>query len=176
MKLSMHARRLFVTFVLVLGGTAALSGPASAATKAPITQAKTIHLFQQVVSRKILNGHGRLVSAHSNLTSGFKLTATYHEYLGNHAHHGARATGSGSMTCVFTSTTNALCTAQVSVEGSSVLANRVPVDFSSQPVNIAVNGGTGAFNDVHGLLLATSVGRSGSADVTVIVAPRPPGP
>ena|SRR5579862_1881812 len=167
-------RRLVVGLSIVLGTVASVPTAAWAAAKSrtPIVQAKTIHLYQKVVTRKIVNGQGKTVSTHAAIRSGFKIAATYNEYTGNHKHHAAQTAGTGSMTCTYQNSVYALCTARVSLSGSSVVAQRVYVTFSAQPVSIAVNGGTGSYANVHGLMSLMSVGKSGNADLTIIVAPK----
>ena len=163
--------------LLVAGSVVGLIGYPGvvSATTETSSGPKTLHLFQQVVTRQVVNGRGHALSAHTKLASGDRLMATYREFNGNHRRHGRQSVGSGAMTCSFTSRTHALCTATISVSGSSVLANRVPVDFLSQPVDIAVNGGTGSFAGMRGLISSLGVGTKGSADLTIVVAPRPGG-
>ncbi len=141
--------------------------PASAATP------RTLQLFQKVVTSRIVNERGHTLSGHPKLKSGDHVTSTYREFVGTNLHHSAKPTGSGSMTCSFSSRSNAVCTVKISVGGSVLLAKKVPVVFSGQAVEIGVTGGTGAFVNVRGLINSTEVGTSGSDNLIIVVARRP---
>ena len=76
-------------------------------------------------------------------------------------------TASDHLSCVFTATAVATCDAEIAVGGSLLLATGVHVQFSSGPIVVSLNGGTGSFKGVHGSVTAVSIGNSSNSNLTV---------
>ncbi len=135
---------------------------------------KTLDLYQKVVSRKVTNNSGHRLPASSKPKAGERVATNYREYMGSRSKHASSSTGSGTLTCTYSSTSEATCSGQLVLGGSALLIKKVQVDFATKPTDIAVTGGTGSFANYHGLITVMPVVHSSNANLVVLVARRPP--
>jgi hypothetical protein len=145
----------------------------AAAIGAPAAGAKTVplHLFSRATSSTFVDAQGHPVSPSTPSAVGDTFDSTGVDYLGNHEHHAARPNGSDHLRCAVTSISSTgptlLCSAQIGIGGSMLLANDETFTLSASPPPTPIDGGTGIYRHAHGLLTATDIGNN--TDFTIKV-------
>lgn len=140
---------------------------------APAASAKTVtlHLFSRETSSTFVDAQGHPVPPNTPPAVGDTFDNTGIDYVGNHKHHAAKPDGSDHLRCKLTGVTGtgptALCSGQIAIGGSMLLANDETVTLSDSAPPIPINGGTGIFRHAHGLVTPRNVGNN--TDFTIRV-------
>jgi hypothetical protein len=144
------------------------------AVGAPLASAKTVtmHLFSRETSSTFIDGRGHPVAQNAPPAVGDTFDNTGIDYVGNHKHHAAKPNGTDHLRCTITSISSTgpmmLCSGQIAIGGSMLLANDETFPLSASPPLTPINGGTGIYRHAHGLLTATDIGNN--ADFTIRVS------
>lgn len=140
---------------------------------APAADAKTVtlHLFSRETSSAFVDPQGQPLAQNMPPAVGDTFDNTGIDFVGNHKHHAARATGSDHLRCTITSMSNtgptALCSGQIAIGGSMILANDETITLSEGAPPVRINGGTGIYRHAHGLITPRNVGND--TDFTIRV-------
>jgi hypothetical protein len=143
------------------------------AIAAPAAGAKTVtlHLFSRATSSTFVDAQGHPVPPSAPPAVGDTFDNTGVDYVGNHKHHAARPNGSDHLRCTITSVSNvgpkALCSGQIAIGGSMLLANDETFTLSAGPPPTPINGGTGIYRHARGLITPTNIGNN--TDFTIRV-------
>jgi hypothetical protein len=141
---------------------------------APAASAKTVtlHLFSRETSSTFVDAQGHPVPPNTPPAVGDRFDNTGIDYVGNHEQHAAKPNGSDHLRCTITSITStgptALCSGQIAIGGSMLLANDETFTLSASPPPTRINGGTGIYRHARGLLTPTSIGHN--TDFTIRVS------
>ena len=141
---------------------------------APVASAKTvtIHLFSRETSSTFVDARGHPVAPNIPPAVGDTFDNTGIDYVGNHKHHAAKPNGTDHLRCTITSISSTgptmLCSGQIAIGGSMLLANDETFPLSASPPLTPINGGTGIYRHAHGLLTPTDIGNN--ADFTIRVS------
>ncbi|MGH9045294.1 MAG: hypothetical protein ACRDVP_10770 [Acidimicrobiales bacterium] len=137
----------------------------------PISRIVTLHYFSKDTKTKAWDPKGRTLAKGSSPQKGDKLSVLSNEYSGNHKHHSRKPVGSGTLKCTYANGTTASCTYTLSVAGSQVAGKASLVEMQSGLASFGVNGGSGSYQGVKGLISSTAVGAKG-ADLVVVLLPH----
>jgi hypothetical protein len=143
------------------------------AVMAPPASAKTVtlHIFSRQTSSTFVDAQGHPVAPNTPPAVGDTFDNTGVDYAGNHKHHAAKPSGSDHLRCTITGTTatgaTALCSGQIAIGGSMLLANDDMVTLSDTGPRTPINGGTGIYRHARGLLTPTNIGNN--TDFTIKV-------
>ncbi len=142
-------RRILAASAAVLGLALAVgvcSGSASASNSG-----QTLHFFETSTTSTWTNASGQQIPggpSQSNPPSpGDQNELTHLDFVGNHTHHAKHWTASDHVLCVINSQGNAVCQAQLALDGSMVLGKGT-LNGSSSTQTLTVTGGTGTFPGV----------------------------
>lgn len=138
----------------------------------PLRHAANLQYFQKATQVTWQSPSGKTLRANAKAAEGDVLKVTSEEYVGSHAKHSKNSTATGSLTCTYKSPTMAICTNEITIQGSSILSSKVAVAMGGPVMSIAVTGGTGTYAGAHGLVTATQVGHSHNADLVIVVLPK----
>lgn len=144
------------------------------AVGAPVAGAKTVtmHLFSRETSSTFVDAQGRPVAPNAEPEVGDTFDNTGIDYVGNHKHHSAKPNGTDHLRCTITTISSTgptmLCSGQIAIGGSMLLANDETFPLTASPPPTPINGGTGIYRNAHGLLTPTDVGNN--ADFTIRVS------
>jgi hypothetical protein len=131
----------------------------------------TLHLFSRETSSTFVDAQGHSVPPNTPPAVGDTFDNTGVDYVGSHKHHAANPNGSDHLRCTITSITTTgptvLCSGQIAIGGSMLLANDETFTLSAGPPPAPINGGTGIYRHAHGLITPTSIG--GNTDFTIRV-------
>jgi hypothetical protein len=133
---------------------------------APAANAKTVtlHLFSRGTSSTLVDAQGRPVPANTPPAVGDTFDNTGVDYVGNRKHHAARPNGSDHLRCTITSISSTgptvLCSGQIAIGGSMLLANDETFTLAASPPPAPINGGTGIYRHARGLITPTSIGNN----------------
>ena len=160
--------RATVPLALLAGALLALAVGASAAS----AKAVTLHLFSRETSSTFTDAQGHPVPPSTPPAVGDTFDNTGVDYVGNYKHHAAKPTGSDHLRCTITSISSTgpmvLCSGQIAIGGSMLLANDETIRLSASPPPTQINGGTGIYRHARGLLTPTSIGHN--TDFTIRVS------
>ncbi|HTP22363.1 MAG TPA: hypothetical protein VMJ65_22325 [Solirubrobacteraceae bacterium] len=143
------------------------------ATMAPAASAKTVtlHIFSRQTSSTFVDAQGHPVPPNMPPVVGDTFDNTGVDYAGNHKHHAAKPNGSDHLRCTITGMTTtgptALCSGQIAIGGSMLLANDETLTLSDTATPTPINGGTGIYRHARGLLTPTNIGNN--TDFTIKV-------
>jgi hypothetical protein len=143
------------------------------AVMAPAATAKTVtlHIFSRQTSSTFVDAQGHPVAPNTPPAAGDTFDNTGVDYAGNHKHHSAKPNGSDHLRCTITGMTDAgptaLCSGQIAIGGSMLLANDDPVTLSDTAPPTPINAGTGIYRHARGLLTPTNFGNN--TDFTIKV-------
>ena len=141
---------------------------------APAASAKTVtvHLFSRETSSTFDDAQGHPLAPNVPPAVGDTFDNTGIDYVGNHKHHAAKPNGTDHLRCTITSISSTgptmLCSGQIAIGGSMLLANDETFPLSASPPLTPINGGTGIYRHAHGLLTPTDIGNN--ADFTIRVS------
>ncbi len=141
---------------------------------APAASAKTVtlHLFSRATSSTFVDAQGHPVPANAPPAVGDTFDNTGVDYVGNHKHHAAKPNGTDHLRCTITSISSmgpvVLCSGQIAIGGSMLLANDETFTLSAGPPPTPINGGTGIYRHAHGLITPTNIGNN--TDFTIRVS------
>jgi hypothetical protein len=145
---------------LLAGGLLAL------AIGAPAASAKTVtlHLFSRATSSTFVDAQGHPRPAGTPPVVGDTFDNTGVDYVGNHKHHAARPDGSDHLRCTITGISSTgptvLCSGQIAIGGSMLLANDETFTLSDTAPPTPINGGTGIYRRARGLITPTNIGNN----------------
>jgi hypothetical protein len=148
-------------------GIGAWGGSASASNSG-----QTLHFFETSTTSTWTNASGQPIPggpSQSNPPSpGDQNELTHLEFVGNHTHHAKHWTASDHVLCVINSQGNAVCQAQLALDGSMVLGKGT-LNGSSSTQILTVTGGTGTFQGVvsGSIVDAAYSPKSNDDDVTI---------
>jgi hypothetical protein len=140
---------------------------------APAASAKTVtmHLFSRATNSTFVDAQGHPLSPSTPPAVGDTFDDTGVDYLGNHNHHAATPNGTDHLRCTITSIAStgprALCSGQIAIGGSMLLASDETFTLSGGPPPTRINGGTGIYRHARGLITPTNVGNN--TDFTIRV-------
>ncbi|HUO71946.1 MAG TPA: hypothetical protein VMU39_14325 [Solirubrobacteraceae bacterium] len=140
---------------------------------APAAGAKTVtlHIFSRQTSSTFLDAQGHPLAPNTPPAVGDTFDNTGVDYAGNHKHHAAKPTGSDHLRCTITGMTasgaSALCSGQIAIRGSMLLANDDTLTLSNTVSPTPINGGTGIYQHARGVLTPKNVGNN--TDFTIKV-------
>jgi hypothetical protein len=143
------------------------------AIMAPAANAKTVtlHIFSRQTSSTFVDAQGRPVPPNTPPAVGDTFDNTGVDYAGNHKHHAAKPSGSDHLRCTITGMTatgpTALCSGQIAIGGSMLLANDDTLTLSNTAPPTQINGGTGIYRHARGLLTPANFGNN--TDFTIKV-------
>ena len=136
----------------------------AAAIGAPVASAKTVtlHLFSRTASSTFVDAQGHPVPPSAPPAVGYTFDNTGVTYVGNHRHHAAKPNGSDHLRCTITAISSTgptvLCSGQIAIGGSMLLANDETFTLSATPPRTPINGGTGIYRHARGLIIPTNIG------------------
>ncbi len=161
-----------LTLVLGLGGAAAASSKkhhSTTTTSAPPTRhAVTLHYFVKDVKRLLRSEAGKKLKAGASGAKGDKLEVVQHYYLGDHSSHAKKVGGTGHLSCLYKSATEATCSEAIAIYKGKITANPSLVLVTTPTMSFAINGGSGKYHGALGLITETAVNRT-TADVSIVV-------
>ena len=140
---------------------------------APAASAKTVtlHLFSRETSSTFVDAQGHPVPPSTPPAVGDTFHNTGMDYVGNHKHHAPKPDGSDHLRCTITSIGSTgptvLCSGQIAIGGSMLLANDETFTLSASPPPTPINGGTGIYRHAHGLITPINIGNN--TDFTIKV-------
>jgi hypothetical protein len=144
---------------------ALIAGPLAAlALTAPAASARTttLHLFGRTTARTFVDPHGHPISSHGPPAAGSTFDFTGVDYVGNHKHHAAKATGSDHLRCTILpgggGVVKGRCSGQIALGGSMLLASDETITLSDSASPLRINGGTGVYAHARGMIIPTNVG------------------
>lgn len=143
------------------------------AVMVPAASAKTVtlHIFSRQTSSTFVDAHGHPVPPNTPPAVGDTFDNTGVDYAGNHKHHAVKPNGSDHLRCTITGMTDtapmALCSGQIAIGGSMLLANDETLTLSDNAPPTPINGGTGIYRHAHGLIMPRSFGNN--TDFTIRV-------
>jgi hypothetical protein len=146
------------------------------AIAAPAASAKTVtlHLFSRETTSTFVDPQGHPAPPSTPPAVGDTFDNTGVDYVGNHKHHAARSDGSDHLRCTITSISGTgptvLCSAQIAIGGSMLLANDETFKLSASPPPTPINGGTGIYRHARGLIIPMNIGNN--TDFTIRVTYR----
>jgi hypothetical protein len=158
--------RTGVTHLAVRATTGAVLCTAVCAAAA---SAATLHLYQKIVSFKVVNAAGHRVNPAAKPVIGDRFDEIDLIYAGTAAHHPKRAVGSDHLGCVVVKLPKpGVCDLQIALGGSMLLSDEFVVSFASvNPfTRIPIRDGTGKFAHAHGTIKAVPIGTSANANLT----------
>jgi hypothetical protein len=141
---------------------------------APAASAKTVtlHLFSKRRAARSSTRKGTRCPRAHRPQSAIRSTTPGSITSGNHKHHAAKPNGTDHLRCTITSVGSmgpmVLCSGQIAIGGSMLLANDETVTLSVSPPPTRINGGTGIYRHARGLLTPTSIGNN--TDFTIRVS------
>lgn len=162
-----HARTLVILTALLCAVAVPASASASSAT--------TLHLFVVNTSTTLNHPNGHPVGPNDAPAAGDRLVTEGTIYYGNHLDHSALSVGTSHLACTFRSADRALCTGMLTINRGApddqgvLIGKDVIVGFTSGPVVVTLNGGTGRFAGVKsGSVTAVAINDTGTNDFTVV--------
>ena len=141
---------------------------------APAASAKTVtlHLFSRETSSTFVDPQGHSIAPSTPPAVGDTFDNTGIDYVGNHKHHAAKPNGTDHLRCTISSISSTgptvLCSGQIAIGGSMLLANDETFLLSASPPPTQINGGTGIYRHARGLLTPTAIGNN--TDFTIRVS------
>lgn len=129
----------------------------------------TLHFFSKQVYSRISDASGTPLPSNAAPAAGDRLSFASNDYVGNHKHHAKKATASDHVVCTLTSSSTALCDGVIAIGGSMILGDDFVLNFASNQTTLKITGGTGAYQHVHGTIVAKTVS-STNTDLTVKIS------
>lgn len=162
-----EAKRRLSTGIAAM--TACLVGVAFAAAPAS-AKTITLHFFEKQTSMSFVGPDGTPLPATAPPATGDRFSFTHDEYVGNHKHHASRPTASTHVECTITGPGAALCSGQIALGGSMLLANNFLLNLTtdqSSPTTVKINDGTLNYRHAHGTLSSKPIGKTNTNDTTI---------
>ena len=155
------SRRLGVGVVGAVCGVAIFAASASAST--------TLHFFSKQTSSAFDGPNGKpITNPNAAPVTGDTFDVTGLDYVGTSKKHAKVATASDHLTCTVTKYPDGLCSAEIAIGGSMLLATNFTANISHNFSLVRINGGTGKFLHARGAVHSTSVGKTNNSNFTIV--------